>query len=762
MANIFDSLGNKIKKQLETNLDQVYPIFGGSLGPAETNPFTPDPVTDFTKTYSSYSGTDVTIIAQVNNKLIVLGNVETFSYSIFREKSPVRVLGRSYAKGYTSGCVKFDELIFTKTGYKQIKDINIGDDILSFNEKTQELVYNKCLNKIYSGIKKVFKILLIDGSEMYLTENHKVFTNNDWKDVKYLDVNDELIVPINYDISVSSINVSDNYLKLLAFGIGDGVFGSYKNGKETRFVLTPGIKDIEILKEIEKICEQENLLFSKVFKNNCYQIVIKNTKKSTWFQNREYHDFILWTKTLGIYGKYSHTKYIPEQLFNLSNEQLAIFLSRLFGTNGCITNHSDNTYRIEYDSTSHKLIYQIKLLLKRFGIHCRIKNTGKHSSKLIVGKHDAYRLIIDGNYVYKFLDKIGIIGKNLNKNELEKLEKTLLYDINDIKKIKKSLKIASKSFPWCNGRNKKRLGNLGFSYEYLKENNIFPCIYKEQFKSIKIDKIIDAEEVDTYDLEIEKDHNLFGSFLSHNSRSIAGSIVFALFDKSPLYDIVKELNYIRNPNDRKSSPMPDQLPPIDFILLFQNEYGHKSIMRLYGVEFMQEGQVHSIQDLYSENTMQYVARDMDQLTAFQDIAEFKDMMFERQVRGLFIDNNLSTMLDYKKRIEQQLADTNNIIQLIDTETGKRAIAGVFTFGATAVIAKYLSPSLSGKTAVTRDDLNKEKEKQLKIKTFLLRELDKINNQIRLYEQNMAGWNSQNSDYGVTGRVNMAATPPSSI
>lgn len=345
MSNIFTTLGNKIKNQLESNLDQIYPIFGGSLGPAETNPFAPDPVTDFTKTYSSYSGSDVQVMAQINNKLIVLGNLETFSYSIFREKSPVRVLGRSHCKGYTAG-----------------------------------------------------------------------------------------------------------------------------------------------------------------------------------------------------------------------------------------------------------------------------------------------------------------------------------------------------------------------------------------------------------------------------GRSIAGSMVFVVFDRSPLYDIIKELNYIRNPNDRKSSPVPDQLPPIDLILLFQNEYGHKSIMKLYGVEFIQEGQIHSIQDLYSENTMQYVARDMDQLISYQDVADFKDMMFERQVRGLFVDNNLTAMLDYKKRIESQLADTENIIQQIDTEKGKRAIAGVFTLSTSYWATQYLSPALTGKTAVTRDDLNKEKDKQLKIKSYLLTELEKINNQIRLYEQNISGWNAQRGETGIMSLDNLKQSP----
>ena len=232
-------------------------------------------------------------------------------------------------------------------------------------------------------------------------------------------------------------------------------------------------------------------------------------------------------------------------------------------------------------------------------------------------------------------------------------------------------------------------------------------------------------------------------------RSIAGSMVFALFDRAPLFDIIKELNYIRNPNDRRSSPVPDQLPPIDLILLFLNEYGFKSVMHLYGVEFVQEGQVHSINDLYSENTMQYVARDMDQLLSYSDIEDFKDMMFERQTRGLFVDNHLTAMLDYKKRVESQLSDTNNEIQRIQS-LGVIVDENGNIVNSEFVNAETINPGLQGWIEATPTDKEAEQKinKQIQIKNYLLKELEKINNQIKLYEQGMSGWNAQRGDTGI--------------
>lgn len=233
-------------------------------------------------------------------------------------------------------------------------------------------------------------------------------------------------------------------------------------------------------------------------------------------------------------------------------------------------------------------------------------------------------------------------------------------------------------------------------------------------------------------------------------RSIAGSMIFVVFDKAPLYDVVREVNYVRVPTDRKTSPLPDQLPPLDLILIFHNEYGHQSIMRLYAVEFQQEGQVHSINDLYSENTMQYVAQDIDELINYNEIQDFRNMMFERQSKGLFVDNNLNAYLEYKKRIERQLQDVNNTIQQIDQELGRRAVGGVLTLGISHGLNALLTTRLQGKRAITRSDLKNEKDRQLKIKDFLLKELEKTNAEIQNYEQNIKGYNGYQSDQGREG------------
>jgi hypothetical protein len=62
---------------------------------------------------------------------------------------------------------------------------------------------------------------------------------------------------------------------------------------------------------------------------------------------------------------------------------------------------------------------------------------------------------------------------------------------------------------------------------------------------------------------------------------------------------------------RYSSYLMDQIPPLDISISFANEYGNLSWMAILGVEFVNEGMVMSIEDLFLEGTSQYIARDFD-------------------------------------------------------------------------------------------------------------------------------------------------------
>ena len=86
-------------------------------------------------------------------------------------------------------------------------------------------------------------------------------------------------------------------------------------------------------------------------------------------------------------------------------------------------------------------------------------------------------------------------------------------------------------------------------------------------------------------------------------RTIAGTMVFAMFHQHWMTPLLEELaDHVSN-----TDIWSDELPALNLTISMANEYGYKSNMVLYGVKFIDDGGVMSINDLYTENTLQYVA-----------------------------------------------------------------------------------------------------------------------------------------------------------
>jgi len=101
------------------------------------------------------------------------------------------------------------------------------------------------------------------------------------------------------------------------------------------------------------------------------------------------------------------------------------------------------------------------------------------------------------------------------------------------------------------------------------------------------------------------------------NRMIAGSMIFTVFDEHVLFRFL-EAHASDFDSFAFTSAVLDQLPPVDISIIFANEYGSISRMALYGVEFVSEGQVMSIEDILTENTVQWVARDWDPMRFVKD------------------------------------------------------------------------------------------------------------------------------------------------
>lgn len=112
-------------------------------------------------------------------------------------------------------------------------------------------------------------------------------------------------------------------------------------------------------------------------------------------------------------------------------------------------------------------------------------------------------------------------------------------------------------------------------------------------------------------------------------RTIAGSLIFTVFDRHVLKSVVNAYNFdttatnmtLGNAStykftedeltEMKKRMKTDEMPPFDINITFLNEYGNSATLNLYGVHILTEGQTMSIEDMITENTMQYLAMDID-------------------------------------------------------------------------------------------------------------------------------------------------------
>ena len=116
-------------------------------------------------------------------------------------------------------------------------------------------------------------------------------------------------------------------------------------------------------------------------------------------------------------------------------------------------------------------------------------------------------------------------------------------------------------------------------------------------------------------------------------RTIAGSLVFSVFNKHFAEDIIREIN---ESYPAGTSFLVDELPPFDLTISAANEYGYRSRLAIYGIRLLNEGQVMSINDVYTENTYQFFAIDLEYLTAE------KKYIRDKSNKMYILSDNLST------------------------------------------------------------------------------------------------------------------------
>ncbi len=142
--------------------------------------------------------------------------------------------------------------------------------------------------------------------------------------------------------------------------------------------------------------------------------------------------------------------------------------------------------------------------------------------------------------------------------------------------------------------------------------------------------------------------------ITRGTITYAWSFVYSVFDRRALYQISKIKGTANQEQGiRGNRPIIASLiPAFDVLLYFANEYGQEAYITMFGVEIIDEGQVHSVQDVYIENTMSFIFKGIDLLTPSKEAEteSFLDMQYLTNTPIKFLNESFTRVNEFRNNI----------------------------------------------------------------------------------------------------------------
>ncbi|MEV0706643.1 replicative DNA helicase [Nocardia aurea] len=249
-----------------------------------------------------------------------------------------------------------------------------------------------------SGRKEVFRLRLASGRVIEATGNHPFLTVDGWIPLAKLAVDDRLAIPRHVPEPSQTKRMASAEIIMLAHMIGDG---SCVARQPVRYASI----DEENLAVVTTAAQHFGITAIRDEYAAARVTTLRLPAPYRLARGRR-NPIAEWLDGLGLFGLRSYDKFVPQAVFALPNDQVALFLQHLWATDGSVRwDTKGNQARIYYASTSRRLIDDVAQLLLRLGVHSRIKRVPK------AGYRDCWHLTIDGaENQTVFLRDIGVSG----------------------------------------------------------------------------------------------------------------------------------------------------------------------------------------------------------------------------------------------------------------------------------------------------------------------------------------------------------------
>jgi replicative DNA helicase len=249
-----------------------------------------------------------------------------------------------------------------------------------------------------TGRKPVYAVSLASGKRIRATANHPFLTYGGWRALGDLAPGTRVAVPRHVCAPEKVTVWDDARVVLLAHLIGDG-----------SFVARQPIRYASVDEANLAAVTTAAASFGVTAVRDCYPAARCTTLRLPApfrLTHGRRNPIASWLDVLGLFGRRSHEKFVPADVFSLPKRQIALFLRHLWATDGSVTlKAAGRGGRVYYASTSRTLVDDVSRLLLRFGISCRVRTVPSP------GHRNGYTLDISGvEDQRRFLNEIGVHG----------------------------------------------------------------------------------------------------------------------------------------------------------------------------------------------------------------------------------------------------------------------------------------------------------------------------------------------------------------
>jgi intein/homing endonuclease len=293
-----------------------------------------------------------------------------------------------------------------------IKNVQVGDELscLATLERgdgsdgcpASHMTTSEVIWKSERYQKPALKISTRQGHTADMATTHPVRVWGGYREAGDLRIGDRIAV-VRSAGKFFDVEMPESQVKLTAYMIGDG-------SCKTPLIFTNAT--YEVLDDFEAALVNEGMSFTFIEKKGNSAIGMGLPK----YKAQKLYD---WLEDDGLLGTDSYTKFLPGWVFTLSREQTALFINRLWATDGHVKRNTESKWSIEYCSMSKQLVLQLQSLLHKFGIPSKIRENWPAIYKRRGDRRFAYILRVETQEgVRAFVRDIGALGK-IERTDLE-------------------------------------------------------------------------------------------------------------------------------------------------------------------------------------------------------------------------------------------------------------------------------------------------------------------------------------------------------